>query len=137
MGVLARVLVAVLGLAWAVGAARAEVPEIRFAQQFSMGYLQFDVMRHRNLLQKHAALLGLPEVKVTYIVFNGPDMMNDALLSGAIDVASGGVPGLPDDLGQDARHGAGGARHRGDVAATGAADVSGSADSDNSRFHGD
>ena len=94
MGVLARVLFAVSCVAWAAGAARAEVPEIRFAQQFSMGYLQFDVMRHRDLLQKHAAALGIPEVKVTYIVFNGPDMMNDALLSGAIDVASGGVPGL-------------------------------------------
>jgi NitT/TauT family transport system substrate-binding protein len=72
----------------------AQVPEIRFAQQFSMGYPQFDVMRHRDLLQKHAAALGIPEVKVSYIVFNGPDMMNDALLSGAIDIASGGVPGL-------------------------------------------
>jgi len=74
--------------------ANAQVPEIRFAQQFSMGYLQFDVMRHRDLLRKHAAALGIPEVKVSYIVFNGPDMMNDALLSGAIDIASGGVPGL-------------------------------------------
>ena len=73
---------------------QAQVPEVRFAQQFSMGYLQFDVMRHQDLLQKHAAALGIPEVKVSYIVFNGPDMMNDALLSGAIDVASGGVPGL-------------------------------------------
>ncbi len=78
---------------WGAGA-RAQVPEVRFAQQFSMGYLQFDVMRHRGLLQKHAAALGIPEVKVNYVVFNGPDMMNDALLSGAIDVASGGVPGL-------------------------------------------
>jgi len=77
-----------------MGTARAEVPEIRFAQQFSMGYLQFDVMRHRDLLQKHAAALGIPEVKVSYVVFNGPDMMNDALLSGAVDIASGGIPGL-------------------------------------------
>ena len=74
--------------------ARAQVPEIRFAQQFSMAYLRFDVMRHRDLLQKHAVALGIPAVKVSFTVFNGPDMMNDALLSGAIDVASGGVPGL-------------------------------------------
>ena len=75
-------------------AARAEVPEVRFAQQFSMGYLQFNVMKHQDLLQKHAAALGIPEVKISYVTFNGPDMMNDALLSGAVDVASGGVPGL-------------------------------------------
>lgn len=40
--------------------AQAEVSEIRFAQQFSMGYLQFDVMKHQDLLAKHVAALGLP-----------------------------------------------------------------------------
>jgi NitT/TauT family transport system substrate-binding protein len=94
MRVLASMLLALLSLAATPIAGRSQVPEIRFAQQFSMGYLQFDVMRHRDLLRKHAAALGIPEVKVSYIVFNGPDMRNDALLSGAIDVASGGVPGL-------------------------------------------
>lgn len=69
--------------------AHAEVSEIRFAQQFSMGYLQFNVMKHQGLLEKR-----LPSVKVAWVTFNGPDMMNDALLSGAIDVASGGMPGL-------------------------------------------
>jgi len=79
-------------LAWAP--ARAEVSDIRFAQQFSMGYLQFDVMKHRDLLAKHVAALGLPPVNVTWVTFSGPDMMNDALLSGSIDIASGGMPGL-------------------------------------------
>jgi NitT/TauT family transport system substrate-binding protein len=74
--------------------AHAEVGEIRFAQQFSMGYLQFDVMKHQDLLAKHLAALGQPEVKVTWVTFSGPDMMNDALLSGSIDIASGGMPGL-------------------------------------------
>ena len=74
--------------------ARAEVGEIRFAQQFSMGYLQFNVMKHQDLLAKHLAAAGLPEVKVNWVTFSGPDMMNDALLSGSIDIASGGMPGL-------------------------------------------
>ena len=74
--------------------ARAEVGEIRFAQQFSMGYLQFNVMKHQGLLAKHLAALGLPEVKVNWVTFSGPDMMNDALLSDSIDIASGGMPGL-------------------------------------------
>ena len=76
------------------GRAWAEATEIRFAQQFSMGYLEFNVMKHLGLLEKHLAAAGLPPVKVTYVTFNGPDMMNDALLSGSIDIASGGVPGL-------------------------------------------
>ena len=89
-----RVFAMILAAIFVSSVVRAQVPEVRFAQQFSMAYLQFNVMRHQDLLQKHAAALGIPEVKVSYIVFNGPDMMNDALLSGGIDIASGGVPGL-------------------------------------------
>lgn len=76
------------------GAARAEVSEIRFAQQFSMGYLQFNVMAHQHLLEKHAAALGVPNLTVSWRTFSGPDNMNDALLAKAVDVVSGGVPGL-------------------------------------------
>ncbi len=78
----------------ATGAVPAEVTEVRFAQQFSMGYLQFDVMKHQDLLAKHGAALGIPGLKASWITFSGPDMMNDALLSGSIDIASGGMPGL-------------------------------------------
>ena len=70
------------------------MPEIRLAKQFSMGYLQLNVMDHQKLIEKHAKLLGIPEVKVTWQIFNGPSAMNDALISGNIDIASGGVPGL-------------------------------------------
>ncbi len=74
--------------------ARAEVAEIRIAQQTSIAFLQFNVMKHRGLIEKHAKALGLPEVKVTFATFNGSDAMNDALLSGAVDIVSGGPPGL-------------------------------------------
>ena len=75
-------------------AARAAVPEIRFARQFSMGYLQFNVMERQRLLEKHAAALGVPEIKVSWITFNGPDSMNGALISDTVDIVSGGIPGL-------------------------------------------
>lgn len=77
-----------------VAAARAQAPEIRFARQFSMGYLQFNVMEKHELLEKHAKALGLPDVKVVWATFNSPAAMNDALLSGSVDIVSGGVPGL-------------------------------------------
>lgn len=93
-----RWFMAVAALLFSMGSsspgARAETSEIRFAQQFSMGYLQFNVMKHQDLLEKHVAKAGLPPVKVSWVTFNGPDMMNDALLSGSIDIASGGMPGL-------------------------------------------
>jgi NitT/TauT family transport system substrate-binding protein len=78
----------------AAGAARAEVPEVRIARQFSMGYLQLNVLDHEKLIQKHAAELGIPEVNVTTFKFNGPAAMNDALLSDSIDIVSGSPQGL-------------------------------------------
>jgi NitT/TauT family transport system substrate-binding protein len=76
-----------------VGAA-ARATEIRLARQFSMGYLQFNVMEHQQLIEKHAQALGIPDVTVKWLTFNGPAAINDALLSGTIDIASGGTPGL-------------------------------------------
>jgi ABC-type nitrate/sulfonate/bicarbonate transport system substrate-binding protein len=74
--------------------AAAQVPEVRFARQFSMGYLQFNIMEHHQLLEKHAKAAGVGEVKVVWATFNSPAAMNDALLSGSVDIVSGGVPGL-------------------------------------------
>lgn len=74
--------------------ASAETHEIRLAKQFSMGYVQFNVIEHEHLLEKHAAALGIPDLKVTWSTFNGPNAMNDALISGSVDIVSGGVPGL-------------------------------------------
>src|SRR5262245_42860210 len=77
-----------------VNSAAAQVPEIRLARQYSMGYLQFNVMEHQQLIEKHARALGIPEVKVSWHTFNGPAAVNDALLSGSVDIAAGGTPGL-------------------------------------------
>lgn len=74
--------------------ASAQVPEIRLARQYSMGYLQFNVMASQHLIEKHARALGIPEVKVSWATFNGPTAINEALISGNIDIASGGTPGL-------------------------------------------
>jgi NitT/TauT family transport system substrate-binding protein len=74
--------------------ASAQTPEIRLARQFSMGYLQLNVMEREKLIEKHAKALGIPEVKVSWFTFNGPTAVNEALISGNIDVGSGGVPGL-------------------------------------------
>jgi NitT/TauT family transport system substrate-binding protein len=81
-------------LAMFTASAFAEATEIRFARQFSMGYLQFNVMEREHLIEKHAKAAGIPEVKVVWATFNSPAAMNDALLSGSIDIVSGGVPGM-------------------------------------------
>jgi NitT/TauT family transport system substrate-binding protein len=76
------------------GAGAAHGAEIRLAKQLSMGYVQFNIMEHRKLIEKHAKAGGLGDVKVTWATFSGPDAMNTALLAGDVDVVSGGVPGL-------------------------------------------
>lgn len=85
---------AVAALVAAGSAALAEVPEVRIARQFSMGYLQFNVIEHEKLIQKHAAALGIPEVKVSGVRFNGPASMNDALLSNSVDIVGGSPNGM-------------------------------------------
>ena len=52
--VMAVILVAASLQHAAVDPAAAEVPEIRFARQFSMSYLQFNLMERQQLLEKHA-----------------------------------------------------------------------------------
>src|SRR5260221_6993430 len=74
--------------------AYAEAQEIRLAKQFSMGYVQFNILEHRHLIEQHAKALGLGHVTVSWATFNGPNAMNDALVAGSVDVVSGGVPGL-------------------------------------------
>jgi NitT/TauT family transport system substrate-binding protein len=81
-------------LAGASTEARAEAKEIRLAKQYSMGYVQFNVLENQHLIEKYAKAAGLGDVKVVWDTFNGPAVMNDALLSDSVDVVAGGVPGL-------------------------------------------
>ena len=73
---------------------RAEVTQVRIAQQFGITYLPLMYMEHQKLLEKHAKQEGLGDVKVTWTKFAGGNVMNDALLSGSLDFASGGVSPL-------------------------------------------
>jgi NitT/TauT family transport system substrate-binding protein len=88
------VLAALTAASTMAAAAQAETQEIRLARQFSMGYLQLNALEDRKLLEQHAKAAGLGDVRVVWSTFNGPDNMNSALLSGSVDIASGGVPGL-------------------------------------------
>ena len=63
--------VAIAAGAWLALAAEAaaEAPEVRFARQFSMSYLQFNLMERHQLLEKHAKAAGIPDVKVVWATF--------------------------------------------------------------------
>jgi NitT/TauT family transport system substrate-binding protein len=79
-----------LALAAAVAApARAE-GQLRIAQQFGLVYLLLNVAEDQKLIEKHAKAQGVP-LKVDYVQLSGGNAVNDALLSGSIDVAGAGV----------------------------------------------
>ena len=63
---------------------------IRIADQFGVGYLPLHVIRDRDLLAKHGRAAGL-ELTAEWVKLSGGAAMNDALLSGSIDIATGGV----------------------------------------------
>ena len=87
-------LAAALGLIGALAtplAAHAE-GKISIAQQFGIGYLVLHVVKDQQLIEKHAKAQGLDDVGVEWRTISGATAMNEALLAGAIDVVSAGVP---------------------------------------------
>src|SRR5437870_5732549 len=70
--------------------ARAEMSEINVAQQYGISYLPLMLMEEKKLIEKHAKAAGV-DVKVGWAKFAGGNVMNDALLSGSLQFASGGV----------------------------------------------
>ena len=69
--------------------ARAE-GEIRIAEQFGIVYLLLNVVRDQNLIEKHGKEEGI-DIKVDWTQLSGGAAVNDALLSGSIDIAGAGV----------------------------------------------
>ena len=74
--------------------AAAEVAELRVAIQDGLAYLPFILMEHNGLVEKHAKAAGIDNLKVSWSKLASSAVMNDALLSGNLHIATGGVPGL-------------------------------------------
>jgi NitT/TauT family transport system substrate-binding protein len=71
--------------------ARAEVDEVHIVRQFGLGYLPLTIMLHEKLVEKHAAKLGLPNLKTRWSVLGNAVPINDGLIAGTIHVGSGGI----------------------------------------------
>jgi NitT/TauT family transport system substrate-binding protein len=75
--------------------ARAQAPgTVKLGKQFGAVYLPIDMMVHHRLIEKHALRLGLPEPNVQLASFGGVQAINEAIISGAVDLATGSVAGL-------------------------------------------
>jgi NitT/TauT family transport system substrate-binding protein len=70
--------------------ARAEVDTVRIAKQFGISYLPLTLMEEEKLFEQQAKKQGL-DIKVEWLRFTAGSGMNEAMLSGNLDLASGGV----------------------------------------------
>lgn len=73
--------------------AGAEVNQLRISRGFGAAYLPLYVMEVQGLVQKHAAAAGLGDINVDYLLIDGGNHINDAMLAGTIDIASTGTGG--------------------------------------------
>jgi|FEC22Drversion2_1045045.scaffolds.fasta_scaffold00408_30 NitT/TauT family transport system substrate-binding protein len=71
--------------------ARAEISEVRIAQQFGLTFLPLIVARNRQLIEAHARAAGLDNLKVNWVRLGGGAAVNDALISGSIEFATAGL----------------------------------------------
>jgi NitT/TauT family transport system substrate-binding protein len=89
-----RLIAAIALLAFVVVPTHGEVSAVRISHGYGVLYLPLMVMESEKLLEKQAKAAGLGEVKATYLVLDGGNVINDAMLSGALDIASIGVAGF-------------------------------------------
>lgn len=82
-------LAAALGLSSGATIAHAE-GTLRIAQQFGVVYLLLNVAQAHGLIEKHGKAEGV-DIKVDWVQLSGGSAVNDALLSGSIDIAGAGV----------------------------------------------
>ena len=79
-----------LGLLAGSLAAHAAEGQIRIAEQFGIVYLLLNVAEDQKLIEKHAKAEGI-DAKVEWVKLSGGSAVNDALLSGNIEIAGAGV----------------------------------------------
>jgi NitT/TauT family transport system substrate-binding protein len=70
--------------------AHAETQAVRLAKQFGISYLPLTIIERKGLLEAQGKKLGL-DLKTEWVQFTGGAPMNEALISGTLDIVSGGV----------------------------------------------
>ena len=74
--------------------ARAQAARVRLSHGYGVLYLPLIVMRERKLLEQHAERAGLGPLDVSWRSIDGGNVINDAMLAGALDIAGTGAPGF-------------------------------------------
>lgn len=64
--------------------------KLRIAEQFGIAFLPLHVLRDQKLIEKHGRAQGI-EIAVDWAKLSGGASINDALLSGAVDIGTAGI----------------------------------------------
>jgi len=80
-----------LGGIFASTAVAQETKEVRIVQQFGLSYLPLHLAVEQKLIEKQARAAGLGDITVTLSKLGSGAAVNDALLSGSVDIALGGT----------------------------------------------
>lgn len=83
-------LAAAAAFVFAADITKAETRVVRIAKQYGISYLPLTVMEEKKLLEAEGKKLGL-DLSTEWVRFTGGPPMNEALISGNLDFASGGV----------------------------------------------
>ena len=83
-------IMAVAAFAMSAGTANAKTRLVRIAKQYGISYLPLTIMEEKKLLEAEGKKLGL-DLSTEWVKFTGGPPMNEALISGNLDFASGGV----------------------------------------------
>lgn len=81
---------ATVTFAFSTSASLAETRTVRIAKQYGVSYLPLSVMEEKGLIEAEGKKLGL-DLKTDWLRFTGGPPMNEAIVSGNLDFASGGV----------------------------------------------
>jgi NitT/TauT family transport system substrate-binding protein len=73
--------------------ARADIGELRIAKQYGLAYLPLIVMENEKFYEKRAAEVGIA-TKPVFVTLGNNTAVNEALISGNIDVVTNGPPGF-------------------------------------------
>src|SRR5919112_1864362 len=71
-----------------------EVSSITLIKQHGLPYLPLMLMEQHRLVEKHAARLGIANLKTDYRTLGGTQSLVDALIAGQMNFGITGVPGL-------------------------------------------
>ncbi len=69
-------------------------PTVRISKGYGVLYLPLLVMERQRLFEAHARQRGLGKAQVEWVLLDGGNSVNDAMMAGTLDFAGAGAPGF-------------------------------------------